>query len=182
MNKTRKLPYSKTVPMVPVTGLRIAGRNRVYKFDRRCNEDGTVTIGRTGDREIRIRKDDTVSKLHCVIYKNERGRYEVVDAESTNGIEISDTAPYKRYVGVWQCELTVGMRVKVGDTRLIIVGPDGEPVIAASRFSLIGKVALSIFGNISAAAKRLRLDDRRFKKIAEKDGDEVEKDEGDEDE
>lgn len=182
MHKTRKLPYSKTVSMVPVAGLRIMGRNRVYKFDECCSKNGTVSIGRTGDRNIRIRDDNTISKLHCVIYKNDRGRYELVDPGSTNGIKISDTAPYKRYVEIKRCELAVGLRIKLGDTRLVIVGPDGEPVVAASHFSLIGKVALSLFGNIRAAAKRLGLDDRRFKKLAKKNETEAKKDQGDENE
>lgn len=168
MRKTRKLPYSETVPMVPVAGLRIAGRNRVYRFNECASRDGTVTIGRTNDRNIRIREDDTLSRLHCVIYKNDVGRYELLDPGSTNGIKISDTAPYRRYRQVNRYPLAVGLRIRVGGTRLIVVGPDGEPIIAASRFSLIGRVALSLFGNISAAAGRLGLDPRKFKKIVRK--------------
>lgn len=168
MAKTRKLPYSKTVPMVPVTGLRIAGRNRVYDFDECRSPDGTMTIGRTNERSIRIRDDDTVSRLHCAIYKNDAGRYQLADWESTNGVRISDTAPYKRYRKVKVCTLEVGMRIKLGGTRLVAVGSDGEPIIAASRFGAIGRVALSLFGNVSAAAGRLGLDPRKFKKIAKK--------------
>lgn len=169
MPQTRRLPYSNTVPIVPVAGVRFAGKSRVCNFDECCSKDGTVTIGRTNERSIRIRDDDTVSRLHCVIYKNAMGRYEMVDARSMNGVRMSDTAPYVRYRTVSKVALEVGLRVKLGGTRLVIVGPDGEPVIAASRFSQIGKVALSLFGSIRAAAGRIRLDHRKFKKIAQVD-------------
>ena len=181
MPETRKLAYSKTIAVDPVAGLRIAGRNRVYRFDQCCSKDGTVTIGRANDNNIRIRDDDTVSKLHCVIYKGIMGRYALVDPYSTNGVRISDRPPYWRFRKVTQHHLEVGMRIKLGGTRLIIVGPDGEPVIATSRLSLIGKVALSVFGNISAAANRIGLDHRKFKKIARASRSKP-KDEGEEDE
>lgn len=166
MALTRRLAYSKTIAVEPVAGLRIVGINRVYKFDEYSSADGTVTIGRTNDCNIRIRGDDSVSKLHCVIYQGILGGYALVDPYSTNGIKISDQPPYRRYRKVRQYPLQVGMRIKLGSTRLIIVGPDGEPVVSASRLSQIYKVAFSIFGNISAAANRIRLDHRKYKRMA----------------
>lgn len=181
MPRTRKRTYSRTINAQPVVGLRIAGRNRVYRFDERCSKDGTVTIGRSNDCNIRIRGDDTISKLHCIIYKDIMGRYALADSDSMNGIRVSDQPPYRLYRKVSQHPLEVGMRIKLGDARLIIVGSDGEPLMAASRLSLICKVALSVFGNISAPADRMRLDHRKFRKIATTSRPKP-KDEGEEDE
>lgn len=163
--KTPKIPYSDTLPEVPVAGLRIAGKKHLYRFSECRNEDGIVTIGRTNRQRIRIRDDEFVSKQHCVILENHHGRYEVIDLSSTNGVRIADRAPYIRYRKKGHYPLRVGMRLRIGRTTLVIVGPDGEPLIAAARLSQIGRAALSIFGSVRALARRLGISRRQIEKM-----------------
>ena len=169
MLSTPKLPYTQTMAMIPVVGLRIIGRDRVHRFAECCSKDGTISIGRTSSRNIRIRDDDFVSKLHCVIRKNLAGQYEVVDFRSTNGVRVASRPPYLLYRKVLRHPLHVGMRIKIGCTKLVIVGPDGEPVIAVARVSRFGRAALSIFGSIRTLARRMKLPRDQVKKLANPD-------------
>jgi len=66
-----------------------------------------VVIGRDGENEIVI-EDSTVSRKHARLERTEKGRYYLVDQESTNGVFLNG-------VRVVKTILQGGDEVRIGD-------------------------------------------------------------------
>ncbi len=154
MSETPKIEHTKTFTPPEVAGVRILGKNRVYWFRDICDEDGALDIGRTDGRSIRIR-DRSVSIQHCVIRPDDDGKYELLDAYSTNGIRVCDLPGLRPSLRVHYCTLKVGLHIELGRVRLVVVGLDGQPPLIAKRPSQFGRLAFKVYGRVSALVKTL---------------------------
>lgn len=70
--------------------------------------DGEVTIGRSKDNVI-VLEDDRVSRYHCRIARNNTGKYEIKDLDSTNSTFVNDIKTREK-------ALDIGDQIKIGDT------------------------------------------------------------------
>ena len=154
MSETLKIEHTKPFTPPEVAGVRILGKNRVYWFREICDQDGALDIGRTDGRSIRIR-DRSVSIQHCVIRPGDEGEYEILDAYSTNGVRVSDRPGLRPFEQVYHCVLEVGLHIKLGRIRLVVVGHDGQPPLIAKRPSQFGRLAFKVYGRVTALVKTL---------------------------
>lgn len=154
-----------------VSGLKLVGTRREFLFDAyRINGrlDGPLIIGRAHGCHLRI-KDGAISRQHCVIEETSRNTYLLLDHSSTNRVYVR--VPWRdiRYRRVSWTVLHPGMRIRLGDTKLIVLGSDARPVIAAATFSRFMRTALHVYGSKRAAARGLRIPRRLFSRLLDPD-------------
>ena len=80
----------------PVAGLRVLGQERTIWFRNLLADTDRVTIGRTRQRDLRLR-DDTVSRDHCDLVRESDGSFHLIDRDSTNGLYVSRRGKYGRF-------------------------------------------------------------------------------------
>lgn len=149
MNSTVTIPHTSDFTEPAVAGLRILGKDRVYWFREVCSQNGSLDIGRTNQRNIRIR-DDSVSIKHCLIRPRHDGRYEIFDTLSKNGVRVCVRPGFRPYRRVAHHVLEVGLFIKLGRVYLVVVGEDGSVPLLAHRLSHFARLALRVYGTIAA--------------------------------
>jgi pSer/pThr/pTyr-binding forkhead associated (FHA) protein len=126
----------------PLTGLLVLPERRVHAFD--ALETPEVTIGRLRTCDIQL-GDAAVSRLHCVIERQQDGTCYIVDEQSTNGVYIND-------VQVIRAELRPGMWIHLGRTELIAMGTGGQLPIAGRSYTSFLVNARDVHGTAESAA------------------------------
>ncbi|ACY17405.1 FHA domain containing protein [Haliangium ochraceum DSM 14365] len=134
----------------PVIGLFEIRERTLHKFSDlqlRQSETTEWSIGRARSCDIQL-LDCTVSLLHCKVTCGASGAWEIIDANSTNGVVVND-------LRVSRAVLVPGMWIFLGRTELIAMGPDGAiPITATTNTSFLYKAA-AYYGSDRKAAARI---------------------------
>ena len=133
-----------------VAGLRVLGHNRVQWFRDRLDADGRLVVGRTRQRDIRI-KCRSVSRRHCEIVQTGPGMFILRDLHSTNGVRVAVRGNYGSWVECEEVVLQPGIHIKLGRSLIVPVDPRGECPIVARNHLEFAKLAKMTYGSANAA-------------------------------
>lgn len=147
----------------PVAGLRLLGTAQTFWLDDIISDTGQASIGRTRQRDIRI-KDDTVSCMHAHIERERDGSYVIVDDRSKNGIYIRKRGSYSDPRPTHRERLIVGMYIDLGDATLVCVDAYGMSPITARRTSEFWRIGYMIYGTMRAVKAHISRGLRRRKR------------------
>ncbi|WP_233104166.1 FHA domain-containing protein [Haliangium ochraceum] len=130
----------------------------------------TITVGRAPKSDIRIR-DKSVSRTHCYITRQTHGSrdtYWLADTGSVNGVLVDDPASDASH---WQwrtaVQLRAGMRLMLGDVRLLVTDLHGNFPMLITRHSDFRRKALTYYGNPSAASTHTGIALRELRRVQE---------------
>lgn len=161
MNTDRRPPPGETSERngdpFQVGGIRIRRFliSKLYLFDSirfKSFIRNMITIGRTRTSDIRIR-NSTVSEHHCRITRMVNGEAWLTEERAKNGVYIDDPARSEgNWIRVSRVHLTVGMRIRLGDVRLVVTDHRGVVPLYAARQSDFARKALVRYGTPNAAA------------------------------
>ena len=133
-----------------VAGLRVLGHSGVYYFRDRLDEDGRLFVGRTHQREIRIRCR-SVSRKHCEIVQIGPGQFMLNDLQSANGVRVAIRGHYGPWVKCQEVMLVPGMHIKLGLAIVVAVDPRGQcPVVARNHVEFAKHIKMT-YGSATAA-------------------------------
>ena len=149
-----------------VAGLRVMGTRQIAWFDELFQDTTCFSIGRTNVSDMRIR-DDSVSRLHCMVEQFEPGRYRLIDCRASNGILVSHFGRFTNYQEVKRVELGIFMRIKLGRVKLAPVLADGKSPIIATTEDMFALEAFDIYGSSHAARQNTGLPDGRLSRLAD---------------
>ena len=164
-----------TRPPTDVGGLRIPGlwTSRNVEFDTFCYKEfiqRRITVGRSRTCDIRIR-NRTVSSHHGAIERQTRSTRDVywfIDYGSRNGVFVDDPTNEDDH---WQrrtiVRLKVGMRLLLGDVRVLVADRHGNFPMFLSRHSDFSRRALTAYGNPSAASRHTGIAVRALRRVRE---------------
>lgn len=148
-----------------IAGLRVMGTRQIEWFDKLFQNTTCISIGRTNGREVRIR-DDSVSRMHCMVEHLGPGRYRLVDCLASNGIFVSHFGRFTDYQEVKSVELSIFMRIKLGSVKLAPVLKNGKSPIIATTGEMFALEACEIYGSPYAAAQNTGLPIVRISRLA----------------
>ena len=149
-----------------VAGLRVMGTRQIAWFDKHFKNTTCFSIGRTSGSDMRIR-DDSVSRLHCMVEQFEPGRYRLIDCRASNGILVSHFGRFTDYVEARRVEIGIFMRIKLGCVKLAPVLADGKSPIIATTTDMFALEAFDIYGSPHAAAQNTGLPSGRLARLAD---------------
>ncbi len=148
-------------PAEPVLSLLLLPLGPLHRLDDIREDDGSparvITIGAHAHSDIAItrKRDDTVSRNHCILYRLDDGRVEVRDDQSKNRTLVGGV-PLRNGSG----ELLPGMVLTLGATDFLACGTAGaeqEPLIPARDPVDLARKAVAFLGTQTRAAKALKM-------------------------
>jgi len=169
MTTTAK-PTTRSHPLdPPIAGLRILGHDREIRFRDEFGKAGRrktrITIGRTRQRDIRLRDETSVSRLHAAITRLEDGRFMIEDAGSKNGVWIASRAGYSAYRKVEAEILEFGMIIRLGSVMLAPIDARGHCPMLAARLTEFLRNGDTVHGSRAEAARQIGLPPKSILKL-----------------
>ena len=145
-----------------VAGLRVMGSRQIVWFHKLFQGDAnSISIGRTNQSDVRIR-DQSVSRLHCMVERVEPGRYVIIDCLASNGLLVSPYGRFSDYQQVRSAELDVFMRIRLGRAKLAPVLADGTSPLIVSTEKMFALEAYEVYGSARAAQNHTGMKTRRL--------------------